>query len=174
MDLDPQTAAEIARNYFTAPNPLKRLGWGIGGYVYLSPDTLTAVKVHRREEGFQTELEAYWRLRKLGMTKLHGLNIPRLLSHSPELKLIQMDVVTTPFLLDFAGVLFRPPDFTDDAMQHWTAAIEGWYGPNAWFAHMVHHSLARHGMYYVDFRPTNMKLDGHPDLQPFDASAADD
>jgi hypothetical protein len=85
-----------------------------------------------------------------------------------------MDFVTPPFLLDFAGVQFELPDFPEDTMQSWHAGIEEMYGPNAWIAHAVYESLARHGMYYLDFRPSNMKLDGLQGLEPYMPSAADD
>jgi hypothetical protein len=48
MELDPKTAATIAQDYFGSPVPVERLGWGISGFVYLSPDLSTAVKVFRR------------------------------------------------------------------------------------------------------------------------------
>lgn len=41
------------------------------------------------------------------------------------------------------------------------------YGPNAHVAHAVYDSLARHGMYYMDFGVSNMKLDGLPGLLPY-------
>ncbi len=43
MDIDEIGAAEIAQRYFVTTEPLVRLGWGISGYVYLSPDLRTAV-----------------------------------------------------------------------------------------------------------------------------------
>lgn len=174
MTLDHPSALHVAQRYFDTPLALTRLGWGIGGFVYLSPDNLSAVKIHRGDEGFRTELEVYRRLRRLRITQLHGLTIPRLLDFYEADRLIRMDFVAPPFLLDFAGVLFHPPDFSDDAMQHWRAGIEVRYGPNAWIAHLVHDSLAKRGIYYMDFRPTNMKLDGYPGLEPLDPSAADE
>ena len=93
-----------------------RLGWGISGFVYLSPDLRTAVKVHRHQESFARELEVYERLRRLRMTRLHDLTIPRLRGHARNYNLIQMDFVSAPYLLDFAGVLFDPPDFPSDTM----------------------------------------------------------
>jgi hypothetical protein len=97
MELDHATAAEIAQRYFGVTAPLTRLGWGIGGYVYLSPDMRTAVKIHLRQEGFERELEVYRRLRVLGITELHGLTIPKLRHYRRDLKLIRMDFVSPPF-----------------------------------------------------------------------------
>jgi tRNA splicing endonuclease len=174
MELNQQAAAEIAGSYFGTTKPLERLGWGIGGFVYLSPDNRSAVKVHRGDEGFARELEVYRRLRRLGMAQLHGLNIPKLRDHRADLRLIQMDFVSAPFLLDFAGVQFHAPDFPSDVMADWHARLEEFYGPNAWVAYAVYESLARHGIYYMDFRPSNLKLDGLPGLEPFEAPTEDE
>ena len=56
MNVDPKIANDIAMRYFATDKPLIRLGWGISGFVYLSPDTRTAVKVHRHAESFEREL----------------------------------------------------------------------------------------------------------------------
>ena len=171
--MDHQTALGIAQRYLDTSQPLKRLGWGIGGFVYLSPDTLSAVKVHRGP-GYGVELKTYRRLRRLGIREIHGLNVPRLLGHDDALRVIRMDVVNAPFLLDFAGVLFKPPDFSDDVTASWHADIAEKFGPNAWIAHLVYSTLAKYGIYYVDFRPTNLKLDGHPDAVLYTDSEGDD
>jgi hypothetical protein len=174
MELDHENSAAIARSYFGTSAVLHRLGWGISGYVYLSPDAQTAVKVHRRPEGFATELRAYQTLQANGITSLHGLTIPKLRDHRIDLKLIRMDVVSAPYLLDFAGVLFSPPDFSDDVMEHWRARLVAAYGPNAHVADTVYGSLARIGLYYLDFRPSNMNLTGLPGLMPYDPAESDD
>jgi hypothetical protein len=175
MSLDHQVAAKIAQDYLRTTKPLKRLGWGIGGFVYLSPDGRTAVKVHRHEEGFFRELEVYRRLRKLRITQLHGLTIPKLRGYRADVKLIQMDFVSPPFLLDFAGVRFSPPEveFDADTLEHWHATIAGFFGPNASIAYAVFNSLAAHGIYYLDFRPSNLKLEGLAGLEASDPQNPD-
>lgn len=140
----------------------------------LSPDLRSAVKIHRREEGFARELEVYRHLRRLAITRLHGLTVPKLQGHRSDVKLIQMDFVTAPYLLDFANVTYEPPDFPDDTMERWHAGIEEYFGPNAWVAYAVYNWLAQHGLYYMDFRPSNVKLDGLPGLLPFDPPRFED
>jgi hypothetical protein len=163
MELDHRTAAAIAGLYFDTSVPLVRLGWGISGYVYLSPDLRTAVKVHRHHESYVRELEVYRRLSQLRITRLHGLSIPKLRAYRDELNLIQMDFVSAPYLLDFAGVQFAEPDFSPDVMADWHTKIADFYGPNASIAYDVYNSLARHGMFYMDFRPSNLKLADPPE-----------
>lgn len=101
-------------------------------------------------------------LSQLQLFKLHGLTIPKLRGCRNDGFVIQMDFVSPPFLLDFAGVLFRKPDFTEDVWQDWHNKIQEAYGSNAYMAYAVYESLSKHGIYYLDFRPTNMKLDGLP------------
>src|SRR5688500_5897686 len=124
MEMNHAKATRIAQRYFATTQPFERLGWGIGGYVYLSPDSRTAVKVHRRQEGFERELEVYRRLRRLRLTQLHGLSIPKLRGYRTDMRLIRMDFVSAPFLLDFAGV-----QFTEETMEHWHANIASYFGP---------------------------------------------
>jgi hypothetical protein len=165
MELNPVTAAEIARDYIGSNAPLARLGWGIGGFVYLSPDGRTAVKVHRGEEGFTREVEVYQRIRRLRITEIHDVVIPKLHDFRPDLRLIRIDFVVPPFLVDFAGASFRPPDFPSDTMEQWHAGLTDMFGPNVHLVYAVYSALSRHGIWYTDFRPSNLKLEGHPEYQ---------
>jgi hypothetical protein len=128
MELNHANSAAIAQQFLGTTAPLRRLGWGISGYVYLSPDAQTAVKVHRRAEGFWNEVRAYQKLQSLGITRLQGLTVPKLRGYRIDLNVIRMDVVSAPYLLDFAGVRFSPPDFSDDVMESWRAGIDAAYG----------------------------------------------
>lgn len=170
MVLDPKNTAETARRYLGIETSPTRLGAGIGGYVYLSPDLTTAVKVHNHEDGFQRELFVYRRLRSLRITKLHGLTVPKLHNADQSLMLIQMDFVSAPFLLDFAGVLLESPyrAFDAERLQHWHDSISGFFGPNAHIAYAIYNTLSQYGLYYVDFRPSNLNLSGLPGLEPYD------
>jgi hypothetical protein len=73
--------------------------------------------------------------------------------------------------LDFAGVSLKPPDFSDDTMEQWHASLEEYFGPNVDIVYSIFDSLAKRGLYYMDFRPSNLKLEGLPGLKPFDPSS---
>jgi len=81
-----------------------------------------------------------------------------------------MDFVRPPYLLDFAGVLFHPPDFPQDTMDQWHAGIEEMFGPNSAIIYAVYHALAKHGIYYLDFRPSNVNLTGLPGSRSMDVN----
>ncbi|MBC8107990.1 MAG: serine/threonine protein kinase [Anaerolineae bacterium] len=165
MDSDAIKFADIAQKYIGTGAPLARLGWGISGYVYLAPDLRTAVKVLKYSAGFQAEVRTYQLLRRLGMRQLLGFTIPRMLDYREDILAIQMDFVRSPYLLDFAGVQFKKPDFSGDVMAHWHQKISEFFSPNEAMIYAVYAALARHGIYYMDFRPSNINMTGHPEAK---------
>lgn len=59
-------------------------------------------------------------------------------------------------------------------MQSWQAGIAELFGPNAHIVYDVYHSLAKHGLFYMDFRPSNLNMTGLPGSQPYDPTANDE
>lgn len=51
MEIDGQQAHLIVQKYIGTNATLTRLGWGISGFVFLSPNLRTAIKIHKRIEG---------------------------------------------------------------------------------------------------------------------------
>jgi len=157
----------IAQRYFGSAAPPERIGWGISGYVYVSPELPTVVKIHHHQEFFARELEVYQRLSTLRLTSIIGLNVPRLIDHRPSLRLIEIELVDAPYLLDFAGVEYTPPEIAwePDRVAQWHEEIGYRFGPNAHIAYAAHHALTRYGMYYMDLRPSNVNLTGFPGVE---------
>ncbi len=171
MELTPEKAHQLAQQYIGTTEPLARLGWGIGGYVFHSPDFRSAIKVHKTVEQYRTEVKAYSILRQHRVTTVCGLTIPVMRSSRDDLRAIEMDFVSAPYLLDFAGVLFHPHDYSEDAISHWQAGIRRSYGEaNEWIAYAVYSALQKYGLYYMDIRPSNLNPKGHPD---FDSTETD-
>jgi hypothetical protein len=168
MELKPAAAHKIAQEYFRTTDQLLQLGCGISGFVYLSPDPRAAVKIHDRQESFETELKAYHILSRLLDSRLHGLSVPKLIASRRDVKLIEMEFVAPPYLLDFAGVQFSEPDFSAEVQEYSHRRIVDGFGPNASVAYAVYDSLAKMGIYYLDFKPSNMNLKGLPGLQPYE------
>jgi len=166
-------AIQAASQFFGTRKELKLLGWGMSGFVFLSPDRTSAVKIHHYDEGFATELQAYRNLRKFGVTNVHGFSVPKPRSYRPDLKAICMDCVVSPFLLDFAGVHFEPPDYSDDVWEHWHSEVELRFGPNSHLAFAVYGSLQQYGIWYTDLRQSNLNLDGHPEAKAFPTDESD-
>ena len=155
-------AIKNAQEFIGTTEPLDPLGWGVSGFVFVTPDVRTAVKVHHQPSAWFTEVKAYSILKQHRIVSLHGLTIPKLRAYDEARQLIQIDFVSAPFLLDFAGVTFEPPDFSPEVMADNVAAIHEKFGPNAHIAFDVYHSLAMLGIYYLDMRPSNLNLEGLP------------
>src|SRR4051812_4339912 len=110
-------ALQSAQAFIGTTEPLDVLGWGVSGFVFASPDLMTAIKVHHQPEGYEMELKAYRLLLQQRITQICGLTIPKLRGFDDELLLIQMALVSPPYLLDFAGVKFSDPDFSPETRQ---------------------------------------------------------
>ncbi len=74
-----------------------------------------------------------------------------------------MDHVVAPFLVDFAGAQFDEPDWS---IEDWQEDIEFKFGVNAFLAFWVYEELKKHGVYYVDFRQSNLNIQDHPERKP--------
>jgi hypothetical protein len=104
------------------------LGSGIHGIIFRTEgnpeigNLATAIKVHRSKEPYVRELAVYQRLKEARITKIVGFNVPQLLDYDNETRIIDMSIVTRPFVLDFAGAyLDIPPEFSDAVWAEWEA-----------------------------------------------------
>ncbi|TWU06236.1 hypothetical protein [Stieleria varia] len=139
------------------------LGQGQEGYVW-STSNESAVKVFERARNFETELECYQILHNESVHELDGFTIPRLLDHDNELQVIEMTIVSPPFLLDFGkAYIGRRPDFTEEVMSDYESDREELFEGNWPLAWGVVSSLEKYGIYYWDARPGNINCKGHPD-----------
>ena len=99
----------------------KELGFGYDGIVF-STNCQSAIKVLRFEPLYIRERDVYQRLEENGISNILGFDVPRMTNHDDELWIVEMTIVSPPFVLDFAGAyLDRPPDFSDEIMEEWRA-----------------------------------------------------
>ena len=84
-----------------------QLGFGVHGSVFVAKNQTdeesTAVKAHETERFYSKELKVYFRLMEHAVTHVRNAAVPRLLDYDDELLIIEMTMVTGPFVLDFAG-----------------------------------------------------------------------
>jgi hypothetical protein len=105
----------------------QRLGFGMHGIIFVAegnPKTgtygKTAIKIHRETEPYFRERDVYLHLREQKVGQIGGFNVPHLLGFDDEMLLIEMSIVTRPFVLDFAGAYLRgAPEFSEDAWAKW-------------------------------------------------------
>ena len=139
----------------------ERLGFGIHGIIYVAEDKSvggkTAVKVHREREPYERERDVYERLRQIGVTEILGFNVPQLIRTDDELLILEMTIVTRPFVLDFAGAyLDAPPRFSDEIWAEWEFGRQEQFEANWWKVKRVLDALEDWDIYMVDVSPTNI------------------
>ncbi len=139
----------------------ERLGFGIRGIIFVAEDKSaggkTAVKVHRETEPYRREISAYRRLKEAGVTEILGFNVPQLIRTDDEFRIIEMTIVTRPFVLDFAGAyLDAPPHFSDEIWADWEAAKISQFDTNWGQVKRVLNALENLDIFMVDVSPTNI------------------
>ena len=110
-----------------------RLGFGVHGSVFAaenqSDGKRTAVKALERERFYLRERNVYLRLMENSVTYVRGAAVPELIGHDDQLWVIEMTIVSRPFVLDFAGAyLDEPPDYSEEVMAEWRAEKEEQFG----------------------------------------------
>jgi hypothetical protein len=139
------------------------LGYGIHGIVFVVERQAefgsTAMKVHERESPYVRERNVYRRLTKHDISDIRGCKIPRLIEYDDDLWVLEMEVVTRPFVLDFAGAyLDHPPDYGDEVLDDWRAAKEEQFGDSWPEVEAILWSLKCLGIHLVDVSPNNIAI----------------
>jgi len=139
----------------------QRLGLGKHGIVLVAESNLkamrSAIKIHSEAEAYHRERSVYERLAEHGVKEIEGFNVPQLLSVDDELLVIEMTVVTRPYVLDFASAyLDRPPEFPAGVLEDWEAAKREEFEANWKVVESVLQTLRWHGVYLFDVNTNNI------------------
>jgi hypothetical protein len=137
------------------------LGDGIHGIVleaeYKAKPGRLAIKVHSNAEAFARECAVYRRLAGQGITGIPGFHIPQFLGADDELLVIEMTIVTRPFVLDFASAyLDRPPQFPLDAIAQWEMEKREQFGVRWPIVQTALAELRGLGIHQTDVSPSNI------------------
>lgn len=106
------------------------LGHGVHGSVFSAESQpkngivmlSTAIKAHKREADYRRERDVYLRLKEHSISAIQGCHVPEMLCFDDALWIIEMTMVSRPFVLDFGGAfLDKAPDFSDEVMAEWRA-----------------------------------------------------
>ena len=141
---------------------MERLGFGQDGLVYAT-DQESVLKCLRYERLYQNERNVYQRLAQLGCEEIAGFNVPKLINSDDELWIVEIQIVTPPFVLDFAGAsLDRPSqifvEISEGDQQEWIQTLMEMYG-DEW--PLVDHSspnFAGNKIFLTDVSPGNISL----------------
>lgn len=143
----------------------ERLGFGIHGIIFVADNKSeggrTAVKVHRESEPYLRERAVYERLMQAGVTEILGFNVPQFIRADDRLRVIEMSVVTRPFVLDFAGAyLDAPPHFSEEIWADWEAGKREQFDDRWPEIQAVLAVLEEWDIYMVDVSPSNIAFLG--------------
>ncbi len=142
----------------------KQLGGGIQGVVFSTHEG-TAVKALIRPEFYARERDVYSRLKQARESKrLVGFNVPRLLDRHDELLVIEMQIVTLPYVLGFCEEVFilirrRSLRASDpEIMVPWEAAKREQFEERWPTVKRVMSAFEAHGIYLSDIKPGNIEF----------------
>jgi hypothetical protein len=114
----------------------ERLGHGIHGIVYR---------------------DVYLRLKEAGVVEILGFNVPKLIRSDDELMVIEMTIVSRPFVLDFAGAyLDSRPKFSSEIWSEWEAEKRDQFEARWSKVQAVLNALEDLDIYMVDVSPSNV------------------
>lgn len=134
------------------------LGHGTDGSVWRTSHH-SAVKALVLEKLFITELECYQRFKAQGITKIRGFSVPMLLGASAALLVIEMKIVTPPYILDFAKAhLDQPAEFSQETWEDWHEQGHELFEGNWKEVKLLLAELKQFGIYYYDAKPQNIRF----------------
>ena len=160
-----QISIQNARSYASLHSLrlAERLGFGIHGTIFVvennSKAGKTAIKAHYSAESYLRERNVYQRLQAAGISDIAGFNVPQLIRFDNELLIVEMTIVTRPFLLDFAGAyLDAPPEFSPEIWGEWESEKREQF-ENRWpIVQTALDALEELDIYMVDVSPTNISF----------------
>lgn len=137
----------------------RTLGYGKDGSVWES-SRRSAIKIHERPESYHAERNAYMRLRELNIREVAGFAVPLMYEYDDELSAIEMDVVSPPFVVDFASArLDAPPEMIEDEGHTLEDMIRERFGAQADQVLALYNELiARADIFLSDFHRHNIRF----------------
>ena len=132
------------------------LGHGTDGSVWKSSEK-TAVKALELQRSYSIEVECYKRFKKRNLRVLDGFAVPEMLGFNDDLLVIEMRIVTPPFILDFAKAwLDGPMEFEEGGHEEWLQDCEDRFESNWPKVSLLLAALRQFGIYYYDAKPANI------------------
>jgi hypothetical protein len=139
-------------------DPQDTLGFGQDGSIWRTANR-TAIKVFRRQQAYSTELACYERLRLHNVVRVGDFFVPGLIDSDDSLHVIEMDIVSPPYLLDFGKCyLDRKPDFSPEVWQQWQEDHEEMWEGRWKIVRRAVWQLEKYGIYHIDPHPGNLRF----------------
>jgi len=140
---------------------IERLGFGIHGTVHVAEGKIktenSAVKAHISAAPYLRECAVYERLKEADISEILGFHVPQLIRTDDELRVIEMTIVTRPFVLDFAGAyLDSAPDFSHEVWADWEQQKREQFGERWRTVRAVVDAFEEMDIYLADVTPNNI------------------
>ena len=137
------------------------MGFGIHGIVHVVEGNFNpgraAIKVHHGSEPYLRERCVYERLLDAGVSEILGFHVPQLIRSDDTLQVIEMSIVTRPFVLDFAGAyLGAVPEFSEEIWSDWEAERREQFEASWPTVQAILGELEKLGIHMVDVSPSNI------------------
>jgi hypothetical protein len=151
-----ERAIEYAKRTGFSLDLTKKLGYGTDGTVWRT-NRNTAIKAFERQATYRTEKRCYLRLRDRNVSEILGFTVPQLEGFDDELLIVEMSIVSPPFVLDFGkAYLDTKPDYTEEVLADDEAYRREMFGEDWPTVERILGYLRSLGIYYVDARPGNI------------------
>jgi hypothetical protein len=135
------------------------LGSGIDGCVWPS-NRNTAVKVLERQHNYLLERDCYQRFLQAAVTEILGFAVPELVDYDDNLLVVEMRIVSPPFVLDFAKVhLDKRPEFPAETLTEWRESMQELFEDQWPQVRSLLAALEQYGIYYLDAKPGNIMFE---------------
>jgi hypothetical protein len=133
------------------------LGWGQDGTVWKT-QVPTAVKVFHRKANYAVEKACYQRLEAMKLRSIGDVNLAQMICFDDELLVIELEIVTPPYLLDFGKAYIdqRSP-YNQEQLLDYQNAVRELFGddyPRVLKITRLLWNLCR--IDYVDAKPANI------------------
>ncbi len=137
----------------------QRIGHGSDGQIWRSSQE-SAIKVFHRSPNYEIEKACYQRLQTRAISIINGFHVPCLYAFDDELCIIEMSIVSPPFLLDFGKCyLDHPPDYSEEVMEEDEEYRRELFEDRWPEVQKLLWKLESIGIYYMDARPANIAFD---------------
>lgn len=103
----------------------------------------------------------YRRLWQHEVLQIAGHHVRQRIGADDGLLVVEMTIVTRPYVLDFAGAyLDRPPDWSPEVVADWRAEKADPFGPHWPHVQRILWSLERFRIFLSDINPSNIACHG--------------
>jgi len=134
----------------------EELGWGMDGIVY-STTVRTAIKSFHYESLYQKERDVYQRLFEHKVKQIAGFSVPELVNYNNDFWVIEMQIVSPPFVLDFAtAYLDEEPPYDAEQMKQWESEKREQFEDRWIIVKSIIAEFRQFGIILIDVKPGNI------------------